>query len=173
MIRLPVFRLAAILAVVATPVLSAGAFAQSSPSVTPTSEATAPGAQPGTGSSPASEPTLPKAVSVKVAWHIKMLHNQLGITPAQQSEWAAFAQVMRDNAAEINQAFTDRSAKVASLNAAENMQSYAQLAQLHAANMQKLAVAFQSLYNSFPDQQKQVADDVFRKSNGMPLAHKK
>jgi phage/plasmid primase-like uncharacterized protein len=48
------------------------------------------------------------------------------------------------------------------------MQSYAQLAQVHATNMQKLASAFQSLYSSFPDQQKLVADAVFRKSNALP-----
>ena len=80
---------------------------------------------------------------------------------------------MRDNAAEINHSFTDRGAKVGAMNASDNMQSYAQLAQVHATNMQKLASAFQSLYGSFPDQQKLVADGVFRKSNALPMRHEK
>lgn len=58
---------------------------------------------------------------------------------------------MRDNAAQMQQGFTARAANVATMTAPENMQSYSQLAQLHAANMQKLANAFQTLYNTFRD----------------------
>ena len=78
---------------------------------------------------------------------------------------------MRDNAAQISQASADRVARVRALNAADNMQSYAQLAQVHATNMQKLASAFQSLYASFPEPQKQVADSVFRKSDAIAPRH--
>ena len=41
------------------------------------------------------------------------------------------------------------------------MQSYAQLTQVHATNMQNLASASQMLYISFTAQQKQRADGVF------------
>ena len=111
---------------------------------------------------------MPKEASTKVEQHIRQLHSQLGITPAQQPQWDQFAQVMRDNAAQISQASADRVARVNALDAAANMQSYAQLAQVHATNMQKLASAFQSLYASFPEPQKQVADSVFRKSAALP-----
>ena len=150
---------AAILTVLAVPALNASASAQTS--------------APATSPAPAPEPALPKAVSAKVEQHIKQLHGELGITPAEQPQWDQFAQVMRVNAAEINQSFTDRAAKVGAMNASDNMQSYAQLAQVHATNMQKLASAFQSLYSSLPDQQKLVADGVFRKSNAVPMRHGK
>ena len=48
------------------------------------------------------------------------------------------------------------------MNAAENMQSYAQIAELHAQDTQKLAAAFQTLYGSMSDAQKKNADTVFR-----------
>jgi periplasmic protein CpxP/Spy len=138
--------------------LPAGAFAQSIAPATAAPQTTTPSAS--------VEPALPKDVLAKVEQHIKQLHEQLGITPAQQTQWEQFAAVMRDNAAEMNQAFVARRTRLATMNAADNMQSYAQLAQAHADNMQKLASAFQSLYSTFPDQQKQVADNVFRHSNG-------
>ncbi len=125
-----------------------------------------------TPAAPGAAPALPKDVSAKVEQHIRQLHGQLGITSAQQPQWDQFAQVMRDNAAQISQASADRVARVGALNAADNMQSYAQLAQVHATNMQKLASAFQSLYASFPEPQKQVADSVFRKNNVIAPRHR-
>ena len=121
---------------------------------------------------PAAAPALPREVSAKVEQRIRQLHGQLGITSAQQPQWDQFAQVMRDNAAQISQASADRIARVRALDAADNMQSYAQLAQVHATDMQKLATAFQSLYASFPEAQKQVADSVFRKSNAIAPRHR-
>jgi hypothetical protein len=61
----------------------------------------------------------------------------------------------------MNQAFQAR-AHVGSMSAPANMQSYAALAQVHADGMQKLSAAFQTLYDTFPDAQKKVADDVFQ-----------
>jgi periplasmic protein CpxP/Spy len=58
------------------------------------------------------------------------------------------------------------------MDAPDNMRSYAQLAQTHADNMERLATAFQSLYDAFPDQQKKAADAVFRSSYGKPAGSK-
>jgi DNA-binding transcriptional regulator YbjK len=44
------------------------------------------------------------------------------------------------------------------------MQSYEQLAEAHAQHLQKLVPAFQTVYNSMSDQQKQTADQVFREN---------
>ncbi len=101
-----------------------------------------------------------------VEQHINDLHSQLKITAAQQPQWEQFAQVMRDNARDMNQAFQARGAKLASMNAADNMESYAQLTAQHAQDMQKLANAFQTLYASMSDSQKATADSVFRAHAG-------
>ena len=47
------------------------------------------------------------------------------------------------------------------MTALQNMQSYEQLAEAHAQHLQKLVAAFQNLYDTMPDQQKQLADQVF------------
>lgn len=109
--------------------------------------------------------SLAKDETAKVEQHIKHLHDQLGVTPAEQPQWDQFADVMRGNAAQMNQAFNDRGSKFGTASAVDDMQSYAKVAQVHADNMQKLATAFQSLYDAFPDPQKQVADRVFRNRN--------
>jgi periplasmic protein CpxP/Spy len=97
-----------------------------------------------------------------VEQRIDQLHSQLQITAAQQQVWDQFAQVMRANADAMHQAFQQRAAQFATMTAVEDMQSYAQLAQLHAEHMQKLSAAFQTLYNAMSPEQKQNADVVFR-----------
>jgi protein CpxP len=90
------------------------------------------------------------------------LHSKLHITPAQAQQWDQFAQVMRDNAKDTDQAYQQRAEKIGSMSAVDNMQSYAQIEQQRAQNMQKLVPAFQNLYGSLSDQQKKTADDLFR-----------
>jgi periplasmic protein CpxP/Spy len=86
----------------------------------------------------------------------------LHITPAQQSEWDQFAQVMRENAKNMDHDIEQRGARFTSMSALENMQSYAQIAQQHAEDTQKLAATFQALYGSMSEDQKKNADAVFR-----------
>ncbi len=137
-------RVAALLA----PAFAPAASAQTAPAEAPAAEVGA--------------DALPKDAAAQVEHHIKRLHDQLGITPAEQPLWDQFAQVMRSNAAQITVVSNDRGSKLAAMDAADSMKSYANLAQVHANNMQKLAGAFQSLYDSFPDAQKKTADAVFR-----------
>jgi hypothetical protein len=143
--------------------LPVGAFAQAPTQPAPT----APGS---TAATPKPKPPVAKTVSPaeRVEQHITRLHAQLHITPAQQAEWDQFAQVMRDNAKEMNEALEQRSSGFASMNAADNMQSYAQIAQQHAQATQKLATAFQTLYASMSDDQKKNADTVFRAHDTHP-----
>lgn len=104
--------------------------------------------------------TRDKASSVEQ--RIASLHTKLEITPAQQPQWDQFSQVMRDNAQEMDEIFKTRVKAVSSMTATENMQSYAQLAMNHAQSVQKLVPAFQALYDTMSDSQKQIADKVFR-----------
>jgi hypothetical protein len=48
------------------------------------------------------------------------------------------------------------------LSAPDNMRSYAQIARAYADNTERLATAFDSLYASLSDNQKQATDKLFR-----------
>jgi periplasmic protein CpxP/Spy len=137
--------------------LPAVAFAQSSPA--PTQGAAPPAAE----SSPlAGHPVAGKTAEERVEHRINELHAQLRITPGEKLQWDQFAQVMRDNARDMDQAFEQRGQQFQTMTALQNMQSYEQLAEAHAQHLQKLVPAFENLYNAMPDQQKRLADQVFR-----------
>ncbi|OJY65113.1 MAG: hypothetical protein BGP12_03435 [Rhodospirillales bacterium 70-18] len=108
----------------------------------------------------------PEQRAQRVEQHIARLHTQLGITAAQQPQWDAFATVMRDNAANMTKTFDKRGASLATMNAAANMQSYADIAVAHAQDIQRLATSFQSLYDTMSDSQKHTADLLFRRQPG-------
>jgi periplasmic protein CpxP/Spy len=110
----------------------------------------------------ASPPAPPAATQAAVDQRIKTLQTQLGITEAQMPLWSAFAQAMGDNAAATDALFTQRAGSVATMNAPDNMRSYAQIARAYADNTERLANAFDSLYASLSETQKQAADTLFR-----------
>jgi hypothetical protein len=90
------------------------------------------------------------------------LHARLHITPQQSQQWDLFAQVMRDNAKQMDDLYRQRAAKLGSMSAVQNMQSFEQIEEQRAQQMQRLVPAFQALYASFSDQQKAEADRVFQ-----------
>jgi hypothetical protein len=90
------------------------------------------------------------------------LQTQLAITPAQMPQWTAFAAVMRENAQSTDTLFRQRAAGAHSMSAVANMQSYAQIARAYADQTEKLAAAFESLYATFSEPQKQAADKLFQ-----------
>jgi hypothetical protein len=133
--------------------LPAAGFAQSSQ----------PPAAAAAGASPlASHPMPGNSAEQRVEGHIKQLHAQLRITSAEEPQWSQFADVMRQNARGMDQAIAARMQQYPTMNALQNMQSYEQIAETHAQDLQKLVPAFENLYNAMPAQQKQVADQVFR-----------
>jgi protein CpxP len=141
--------------------LPAAALAQSSQAPAAAAPQEAP--PPAAASSPiAGHPVLGTTAAERVEHRISELHAQLRITPAEQQQWDQFAAVMRENARDMDQAFMQRAQQFQSMNAVENMESYEQVAEAHARHLQKLVPAFQNLYNTMPDQQKQLADQVFR-----------
>lgn len=100
------------------------------------------------------------------------LHASLAITPAEQPQWDAFAQVMRDNAEAMDQAFQARIAALDTMTAPQNMQSYESIARAHAQAMAKLVPAFQTLYDSLSADQQKAADTLFREQPGKGAAAK-
>jgi hypothetical protein len=108
---------------------------------------------------------MSKAAAAKVEQHINTLHDQLKITASEEPAWKQFAQVMRDNAAQMDAAFHSR-ADISTMTAPENMQSYATLAQAHADGVKNLAAAFSALYATFPEAQQKIADKLFQTHMG-------
>jgi periplasmic protein CpxP/Spy len=113
----------------------------------------------------ARHPMSGKGAEERVERRIKELHTQLRITAAEEPQWNQFAQVMRENARDMDEAFMQRAQQHPTMNAVQNMKSYERIAEDHARRVQKLVPAFQALYDAMPDQQKQLADQVFR-ANG-------
>jgi periplasmic protein CpxP/Spy len=156
--------------------LPVAAVAQVSPGTAPAQSGATDTANPSaTTTAPAAKPMAPKTAAKstmtgrrsspdQVEQRITQLHSDLKITSAQQPQWDQFAAVMRSNATDTNQAYIDRSNKIATMSAADIMSSYVALSMQHSHDLQKLATAFQALYSSMtPDQQK-TADQVFRGS---------
>jgi ABC-type transporter Mla subunit MlaD len=145
-----------ILAVLLAPAIG---FAQSAAPLPPTPAP--PGSAPA-AAAPSSSPAPSAATQAAIDQRIRTLQSQLGITEAEMPLWSAFAQAMRDNAAATDALFTQRAGAVAAMNAPDNMHSYAQIARAYADNTERLATAFDSLYASLSETQKQAADTMFR-----------
>ncbi len=133
----------------------------------------APGPAPHRPTSPGASKAAPGGAVARVDQHIKELRGQLKITPAQEAQWQQFAQVMRDNAREMDQAVMQRAQQFSSMTAVEDMESYEKIAESHVQHLQKLIPAFSNLYTSMTPEQKQRADEVFRaraESRAQPAA---
>ena len=61
-----------------------------------------------------------------------------------------------------SRSFAQRAHAVTSISAVDNMHSCAQIARAYADNTERLATAFDSLYASLTDTQRQAADTLFR-----------
>jgi periplasmic protein CpxP/Spy len=121
----------------------------------------APAATPASASS-SSAGTDTAAAQARVEAHIKQLHAQLHITAAEDPQWKAFADVMRENAQAIGDAAAQRVQQLPTMTAVQDLQSFEQLTEAHVQRLQKLIPAFETLYDSMSPQQKQLADRVFR-----------
>ena len=121
--------------------------------------ATAPGT---TATAPGTANAVPENLEQIANQRIEDLHASLQITPKQQPGWNKFARVMRENAKQLDQAYQQRAERFDTMNAEENMRSYAKIEQMRARDVEKLVPAFRLLYASLTPQQKQDADTLFR-----------
>jgi hypothetical protein len=121
----------------------------------------APAAAPSAGATAAATPAAKEAKhSVAVEKHIAALKKQLKITSDQEATWDTFAAVMRDNGEAIEAAVQEREA-TKDLDAIHDLQSYANVAQVHADGAKKLAGAFEPVYAALTPEQKKNADTMF------------
>ncbi len=117
-------------------------------------------------SAPAQAARPERGTAAQVERRIAGLQRRLKITPEQQPQWDAFAAVMRQNAARIETLQRERADKVATMNAPDDMRSYADVARAHADDLQRLAAAFDTLYAAMTPEQKAAADRTFHEFQG-------
>ena len=110
---------------------------------------------------PSTAPAKPKrSMADRAEAHIKSLHDRLRITSAQEPQWTTVAQVMRDNARQMEAAIEQRR-QAHGLSAVDDLKAYQAIADAHAQGLQKLVPAFQALYDTMSDEQKKNADAIF------------
>ena len=82
---------------------------------------------------------------------------------AQEDLWGTVAQTMRDNETAVRAAMQDRSSRLKTMTAIDDLKSFQVIADLHSNGLKQLIPAFEALYAAMtPDQQKR-ADHVFEK----------
>jgi periplasmic protein CpxP/Spy len=109
------------------------------------------------GAAPAAKPAAADVVEAR----IKSLHDQLKITAAEEPQWNAVAQAMRDSAKNTGALIAARAKKAKSMTAIDDLHSYRAILQAHLDSIDKLTNAFEGLYAAMPEAQKKIADAVF------------
>lgn len=99
--------------------------------------------------------------AAKVESHINKLRHKLGITVAETPQWNALAAVMRQNAAEMESLYKQRTRNAETMNAVQILQSYQAFTQAHLTGLNKLIPVFTKLYAVLSPAQKKTADELF------------
>ncbi|HVE07068.1 MAG TPA: Spy/CpxP family protein refolding chaperone, partial [Paraburkholderia sp.] len=116
-----------------TLVLLASAISISSAFAQTPASAPAPAMAMAAASSPAGKARHEERVEERISY----LHTQLKITPQQETQWNAFADVMRNNGETMGKLFEERRANK-NISALDDMKQYADIAQAHADGTKKL-----------------------------------
>lgn len=104
----------------------------------------------------------PKAQTAdQIENRITDLRKKLRVTATEEPQWNDLAQVMRDNATQMRDSVAERSAKVKTMNAVDDLRSYEQIADEHADGLKHLVTAFEALYTEMTPAQQKNADRVF------------
>jgi hypothetical protein len=98
----------------------------------------------------------------RVELRIKDMHAKLKITPAQEEQWGKVAQAMLDDAKTMDTLTQTRIDHAKDMTAVDDLKSYGEIADAHAAGIKKLTPLFTDLYAGMSDAQKKEADTLFR-----------
>jgi protein CpxP len=108
----------------------------------------------------------------RVEARIADLHAKLKITPAQEAQWNAVTQVMRDNAKRMEVLTKARAENAKTMTAVDDLKSYSEIIAAHDEGLKTFIPAFESLYAGMSDEQKKTADDIFRNHSRSHMASK-
>lgn len=153
---------------------SRAADAAASPATSLVAQASPPPAEPGgSGAAPgtARRADQRRGPAALVEARISDLHKKLHITPVQEAQFNAFADVMRANAQSMRDLFQSRS-QHRDRTAPGMLHWYAQLAAAHADAVNKLVPVFDALYQNLSPAQKKAADVAFQALRQAPPARK-
>jgi hypothetical protein len=98
----------------------------------------------------------------RVEARLNEFHAKLHITPAQEGLWQQVATVMRDNAHTLDELIQAQAAQARTVTALDDLRAYSAVAEAHAEGLKKVLAAFEPLYASLSDAQKQQADRLVR-----------
>ncbi|MGI4745908.1 MAG: Spy/CpxP family protein refolding chaperone [Janthinobacterium lividum] len=146
------------------PVAASAPMAPAAPASMPAMATPAPDAAPPAAemtSSGALQTKLGKEKAGRIESHITSLHTALKIKPAQEALWQSFASTMRQNVVQMDAVYAKRQSIQGSMNAVQDLQSYGDVEETNARNVQQLLPPFQALYDSFSADQKKTADTAF------------
>jgi protein CpxP len=110
--------------------------------------------------------SAPATGADRIESRIHDMHAKLKITAAQEDQWKAVAQVMRDNEAALDPLVMDRKKNAATMSAMDDLKSYSDITDAHAQGIKKFIPAFGTLYAAMSDPQKKEADSLFRHGSG-------
>ncbi len=106
--------------------------------------------------------SAPSAATHGVDGLIAHLHEKFQITPAQENLFQKLADVMRENADTMRLLAKKRADGAKTSTAVDDLKSYSEISEAHAAGIKKMIPAFQALYDNMSDARKKAADDEFR-----------
>lgn len=95
---------------------------------------------------------------------LKYLHSRLRITPAQEPLWANVARAMRENAKAVAPLIRERLQPTKNTTAIDTLDIYEKLGETQLQGLKDFVAAFRALYDSMSDEQKKIADVIFRTS---------
>jgi len=100
------------------------------------------------------------------------MHTKLKITAPQEAQWAKVATIMRDNSKTMDTLTQARADHAKTMTAVDDLVSYGEIADAHAAGIKKLTPEFAILYASMSDAQKKDADRLFSRGDEKSGANK-
>ena len=103
---------------------------------------------------------------------IKDMHDKLNITAAQQEQWTKVEQAMLEDAKIMDKLTQSRADHAKEMTAIDDLKSYGEIADAHAAGIKTLTPLFTTLYESMSDAQKKEADTLFRHGEHKHGGHK-
>jgi len=113
----------------------------------------------------ASAPAVAGSGEKRAEMRIEKMHANLKITQSQEGQWAKVAQVMRENAKDMDALTSARFEHAKTMNAVDDLKSYGEITDAHADGIKKFTPVFAALYADMSDSQKKEADALFRQGD--------